>query len=86
MRMAMLPSAVCEMYTPGTLAASARSIDSVGLRSRSSEVTIVPPLLGLGAGAILAAGSGSGAFPDAQPEMSPTYKAQKGTCGVSNAI
>src|SRR5688500_18988517 len=70
MRIAMLPSAVCEMYNPGTLAASARSMDSLGVRSRSSAVTR------FGFRGRLAVGSGSALFPEAHPEMSPAKRPQ----------
>src|SRR6266513_1145425 len=84
MRMAMLPSAVCEMYNPGTLAARVRSIDSLGVRSRSSDVTSVPPSgprdgrLTVGSGARL---------PEAHPARRPARTEQdRATRSVYDAI
>jgi hypothetical protein len=69
------------MYNPGTFAASARSMDSTGVRSRSSEVT----MLELRGGGVTV-GSGTAAFPEAHPEMSPARRAHETAARGENGI
>jgi hypothetical protein len=69
------------MYNPGTFAASVRSMDSTGVRSRSSEVT----MLELRGGGVTV-GSGTAAFPEAHPEMSPARRAHETAARGENGI
>jgi hypothetical protein len=69
------------MYNPGTFAARVRSMDSTGVRSRSSEVT----MLELRGGGVTV-GSATAAFPEAHPEMSPASKPHPTTTRGENRI
>src|ERR1700694_4276322 len=71
MRSEMEPSAACEITNPGTLAARVFSIGSMGVRSRSSEVTITLPVGPRDTG-LFRVGSTNAPFPEAHPERSPT--------------